>query len=101
MSKLPGAFLPEKAAGIDAVVHFKFTGDEAGEWNAVIKNGKCEVAQGIPRLKPTVRLNADSSDFIKVFTGELDGGQAYMQGKFSLAGDMGVATKLTEMFKWR
>ncbi len=26
MEKMPGAFLPEKATGVDAVVHFKFTG---------------------------------------------------------------------------
>lgn len=101
MSKMPGAFLPEKATGIDAVVHFKFTGPEAGEWNAVIRNGKCEVAQGIPRVKPTVSLTADSMDFIKVFTGELDGMQAYMQGQLRLDGDLRVGTKLLEMFKWR
>jgi putative sterol carrier protein len=99
MSKMPGAFLREKAAGIDAVIHFKFMGQEAGEWNAVIKNGTCEVAQGIPRVKPTISLSADSADFIKVFTGELNGMAAYMQGKFKLVGDMGLAMKLPGMFK--
>ena len=29
MEKMPGALIPEKAAGVDAVVHFKFTGAEA------------------------------------------------------------------------
>jgi putative sterol carrier protein len=101
MSKMPGAFLPEKARGIDAVVHFKFTGPEAGEWNALIRNGKCEVAQGIPRVKPTISLSSDSLDFIKVFTGELDGTAAYMQGKLKLGGDMGLAMKLPGMFKWQ
>lgn len=101
MSKMPGAFLPQHAIGIDAVVHFKFTGAEAGEWNAVIKNGTCELAQGIPRVKPTISLSADSLDFIKVFTGELDGLQAYMQGKLRLSGDTGLAMKLPGMFKLR
>lgn len=101
MSKMPGAFLPEHAVGIEAVVHFKFTGSEAGEWNAVIRNGKCEVAQGIPRLKPTISLSADSGDFIKVFNGELDGMAAYMQGKLRLSGDTGLAMKLPGLFKWK
>ena len=48
MEKMPGAFIPEKAQGVDAVIHFKFTGEEAGEWNATIKDGKVDVAQGIP-----------------------------------------------------
>ena len=45
MEKMPGAFLPEKAPGLDAVIHFKFSGEEPGEWNAVIKDGKCAVNQ--------------------------------------------------------
>ena len=46
MEKMPGAFLPEKAQDLDALIHFKFTGAEAGEWNAAIKNGKVEVTKG-------------------------------------------------------
>ena len=99
MNKMPGALIPEKAAGADSVVHFKFTGAEPGEWNAVIKDGKAVVAQGIPHSKPTMTLTADSSDFIKIFTGEMDGMQAFMQGKIKLAGDLSMAMKLMQMFK--
>jgi putative sterol carrier protein len=99
INKMPGAFLPEKAGGVDATVHFKFTGTESGEWNAIIKEGKCVVAQGIPHFKPTMTLTADSSDFIKIFIGEMDGMQAFMQGKIKLAGDLNLAMKLIQMFK--
>ena len=99
MSKMPGAFIPEKAVGVNAVIHFKFTGLEPGEWNAVIKDGKCEVAQGIPHFKPTTTLTADSSDYIKMLTGELDGMKAFMEGKIKLAGDLNLAMKLMQMFK--
>ncbi len=101
MEKMPSALIPEKAAGVDAVIHFKFTGEEAGEWNAVIKDGKAVVAQGIPHFKPTMTLTSDSSDFVKMFTGELDGMQAFMQGKIKLAGDLNLAMKLMQMFKVR
>ncbi len=99
MAKMPGAFIPEKATGVDAVVQFKFTGTEPGEWNAVIKEGKCAVAEGIPQVKPTMTLTADSADYVKIFTGELDGMQAFMQGKIKLAGDLNLAMKLMQMFK--
>ena len=99
MEKMPGAFLPEKAQGVNAVVHFKFTGAEAGEWNAAIADGKVVVTQGIPIKQPTMTLTADSSDYVKIFTGELDGMQAFMQGKIKLGGDLNLAMKLMQMFK--
>jgi len=101
MEKMPGAFIPEKAQGVDAVIHFKFTGEEAGEWNATIKDGKVEVAQGIPRSAPKMTLTADSADYIKIFTGELDGMKAFMEGKIKLGGDLNLAMKLMQMFKIR
>jgi putative sterol carrier protein len=44
-------------------------------------------------------LTADSSDYVKIFTGELDGMQAFMQGKIILGGDLNLAMKLMQMFK--
>ena len=100
MSKMPGAFLPEKAPGLDAVIQFKFTGAEAGNWNATIKDGKVTIAQG-EHASPKMTLTADSSDYVKIFTGEIDGMQAFMQGKLKLAGDLNLAMKLMQMFKIR
>ncbi len=101
MSKMPAAFIPEKAQGVNSTVHFKFTGAEPGEWNAVIKDGKVAVAQGAPAGPANMTLMADSSDYVKIFTGELDGMQAFMQGKIKLAGDLNLAMKLMQMFKMR
>jgi len=99
MEKMPGAFQPEKAQGVDAIIHFKFTGAEAGDWNAKIAEGKVTVAQGEPSEKATMTLTADSNDYVKIFTGELDGMSAFMQGKIKLGGDLNLAMKLMQMFK--
>ena len=101
MEKMPGAFIPEKAVGLDAVIQFKFTGAQAGDWYAIIKDSKVNVSQGIPRKEPTMTLTADSGDYVKIFTGELDGMQAFMQGKVKLGGDLNLAMKLMQMFKIR
>lgn len=98
MEKMPGAFIPEKAVGLDSVIQFKFTGAEAGEWNATIKDGKVDVARGT-HPSPKMTLTADSADYVRIFTGELDGMQAFMQGKLKLAGDLNLAMKLMQMFK--
>ena len=100
MEKMPGAFIPEKAQGVDAVIQFKFTGAEAEEWNATIKDGKVDVARGL-HPTPKMTLTADSSDYVKIFTGELDGMKAFMEGKIKLAGDLNLAMKLMQMFKIR
>jgi putative sterol carrier protein len=99
ISKLPQAFLADKAGALDAVVHFKFTGAEAGEWNAVIREGKCEVAQGLPRLRPTITLTADSADFCRLAAGELDPTRAFMEGRVKLSGDLQQARTLLSMFR--
>jgi putative sterol carrier protein len=100
MERMPGAFIPEKAQGVDAVIQFKFTGAEPGDWVAAIKDGKVDVSRGIA-ASPRMTLTADSSDYVKIFTGELDGMQAFMQGKIKLAGDLNLAMKLMQMFKIR
>jgi putative sterol carrier protein len=98
MSRMAGAFIPEKAVGLDATIQLNLTGVQAAEWNVVIKDNKCTVTKGTaPAAKLTV--TADSGDFIKIFTGQLDGMQAFMQGKFKLTGDMSLAMKLLGLFK--
>ena len=100
MEKMPGAFRPEKAPGLNAVIQFHFTGDEPGDWYASIHDDICEVKEGV-HDSPKMTLTADSSDYVKIFTGELDGMAAFMQGKLKLAGDLNLAMKLTQMFKIR
>ena len=98
MSKMPEAFIPEKAAGLDAVIQFNFTGAEAGNWYAEIKNGAVKVEPSV-HAGPTMTLTADSADYIRIFTGELDPMQAFMQGKLKLQGDLNLAMKMTQFFK--
>ena len=100
MSKMPSAFVPEKAQGLDVVLQFIFTGSEPGEWYAEIKEGKVDVRKG-SHLNPKMTLTADSEDYIKLFTGQLDPMQAFMAGKLKLTGDLNLAMKMTQFFKMR
>lgn len=98
MAKMPTAFHPEKAAGMEAVVQFHFTGAETGAWSAAIKDGKCLVEQGISP-NPSLILTADTADFLKIFRGEMDGTQAFMQGRLAFSGDLNLALKLLAVFE--
>ena len=100
VSRLPQAFLPEKAAGVDAIIQLKFTGTQADQWVVTIKDSQCTVTQGTAPA-PKLTVSADSGDLIKIFTGQLDGMQAFMQGKLRLTGDLNLAMKLLGLFKVR
>jgi putative sterol carrier protein len=100
MSKMPSAFVSEKAQGLYTVLQFKFTGAEPGDWYAEIANGTVKVTQGV-HPAPKMTLTADSDDYIKLFTGQLDPMQAFMAGKLKLAGDLNLAMKMTQFFKMR
>jgi putative sterol carrier protein len=97
-AKMPSAFQAEKASGMDAVIQFKFTGEQAGDWYVTIQDSKCTVATGL-HASPKLTLSAVGTDAVKVFSGEMDGMQAFMQGKLRLTGDMSLAMKLMSIFK--
>ena len=100
MSKMPSAFVPEKAQGLDVVLQFVFTGAEPGSWYADVHDGQVSVQQGT-HPSPKMTLTADSDDYIKLFTGQLDPMQAFMAGKLKLAGDLNLAMKMTQIFRMR
>ena len=100
MSRMPKAFIPEKAQGLDTVLQFKFSGKEAGNWYAEIKDGAVKVSPG-EHAAPRMTLSADSDDYLALFTGQLDPMQAFMQGKLKLQGDLNLAMKMTQFFKMR
>jgi putative sterol carrier protein len=92
------AFRPEKAPGVEAVIQYHLTGDEAGDYIINIKDGKCTVEEGTAD-NPTMTLTADGKYFGDVLLGKEDGMKGFMQGKLKLAGDLNLAMKLTSFFK--
>ena len=100
MERMPKAFLPEKAKGVEAVIQYHLSGEEGGDWIITIKDGKCTVEEGVAE-NPTLTLEADAQDYKDVILGKLDGMAAFMQGKLKLKGNLNLAMKLTSFFKLR
>ena len=92
------AFLPEKAAGVNAVIQYRFSGAQAGDYIITIQDGACTVAEGEAE-NPTMTLSADGEYFGDVLLGKEDGMKGFMMGKLKLAGDLNLAMKLTSFFK--
>ena len=92
------AFIPEKAAGLEAVVQYHLTGDEGGDYIITIGDDKCSVQEGITE-DPVMTMTADGPYFRDVLLGKEDGMKGFMEGKLQLAGDLNLAMKLTSFFK--
>ncbi len=97
-NRMLASFDPQKAAGIDADIQLHLTGDKPGDYYIGIHNGQVTPHEGTAPA-PRLTLTANSQDFMDIFTGKLDGMQAFMQGKIKIAGDMMLAMKLMNLFK--
>ena len=100
MNRMPKAFKPETAEGVDAVIQYHLSGEEGGDWIVTIKNQQCTVEPGVTE-NPTMTLMADSQDYKDVILGKLDPMAAFMQQKLRLKGNLNMAMGLTKYFKLR
>lgn len=92
------SFIPERAVGVNAVIQYKLSGEEGGNWIVTIKDGKCTVTEGLAE-KPNLSVSANAKDFRDVLTGKLDGMMAFMQGKLRVTGDLNLGQRLLTMFR--
>ena len=99
--RMPEAFLPEKAEGVDAVIQFHLTGEGGGDWAVTIRDQKCSVEKDAVVEDPTMTLTADANDYVDVITGKLDPMAAFMQQKLKLKGNLNMAMGLMNYFKLR
>jgi putative sterol carrier protein len=98
MDRMPGAFLPEAAKGVNATIQYHLSGAEGGEWVVTIGDGKCSVVTGTTE-NPTMTLTADAEDYKNIILGKLDPMTAFMQQKVKLKGNLNMALGLTKYFK--
>ena len=93
---LPEKFDPEKAAGLAAVVQFKISGDNGGEWVLTIKDGKLDITNGTVD-GPNMTLIMKDKDYVDLVNGKLSGQKAFMTGKLKFKGDMNLGMKMQKL----
>ncbi|RJP24550.1 MAG: sterol carrier protein [Deltaproteobacteria bacterium] len=81
---------PEKLAGMDCVYQFRI-GDAA--YGVSLKGGKAEVSAG-EAASANCTVTMSEADFLDLVAGRLNGQMAFLTGKLTVAGDMGLALKL-------
>ena len=97
MHNMPKVFKADRAAGVDADIQFRFTGEEPGNYVLSVRDGQASIAEGeIPNAAATI--DAPSEVWKGVALGQTNAMTAFMTGKFKATGDMGLLMRLPTMF---
>ena len=95
--RMPQAFRADKAAEVDAVFQYQISGPGGGDWHVMVKNGTCEVHEGMHSGPTTTILMADE-DFLALIRGKLNAMKAFTSGKLKIKGDVMKSQLVEKLF---
>jgi putative sterol carrier protein len=94
---MPLVFNSARAGDLRAVLQFHVTGDDPGAYHLRIAGGRCTFHEGVAGDATTV-ITTPSEVWLAVARGELDGGQAMMEGLYTVSGDFGLMMQMEGLF---
>jgi putative sterol carrier protein len=97
MEAIAGRFQAEAAYGLNAVIQFDLTGDQAATYHMTIRDQHLTLKEG-PAGNADLILTMDTADFLDLMTGKLEGTEAFVSGKLKVSGDMMLAMQLAGIF---
>ena len=98
-SRMPELFNPSAAQGIDAVFQLNITGDGGGNWTALIKDGACQIQEDTHE-NPSVGLTMSVDTWLAMVNKEINGMQAFMSGQLKVSGDIMLAQRIEQLFRF-
>ena len=93
---MSGQLESQDIADMDVTIQFELSGDNGGNWMAVVKDGKANVTEGTADV-PTATIKMDGDDFVAMSSGELNAVSAFMTGKIKVEGDLNTVMKFQSM----
>jgi hypothetical protein len=91
------SFKREVAGDLIATIQFDVTGKQRGQWYYDIRDGYCGFKEG--RVDhPTLTIHTPSEVWLAIANGELDGGKAFMEKKYTAEGDLNLLTGFKNLF---
>ena len=97
MMGTPTAFNPQVAGDLDATIQYTLTGDGGGKYYLCIKGSICTAHRGTTS-NADFAINSPAEVWMAISRGELDGLQAYMDGKYQMSGDMNIMIIMDKLF---
>jgi len=94
---MPYVFRPERANGIHATYAFEIDGPDGGEWTVEIADGVCRTAEGAPE-RFDASIGCDASTFLDMVFDAVRPGEAFVDGRLRVRGDLALAMRFSRMF---
>jgi putative sterol carrier protein len=95
---MPMAFHPNVAGDLDATIQYRLTGEGGGTYHVRIEDGECTAHRG-PAANADLSIDAPVEVWKAISKGELDGLQAFADGKYQWSGDMNIIVRLDDLFE--
>ena len=95
--KIPRNTLTLALEGVNALIQLNASGEGGGNYNMRIANGALNMQEGVAE-SPSVTINVAAKDWVDIINGKLDPTKAFMTGKLSIAGDLGLMMRFQRMF---
>lgn len=98
--RMPEQFVPERAAGIDAVIEWEITSPEGDSdtWQLTIRDGRCTCTPG-GTSKPDIALRVGPVDFLKLIMGVEKGPKMFVFGRLRIRGNLMLAARMESWFR--
>ncbi len=94
---MPYGLNKKLAKGVDAVVQFELSGEEAQESYLVIRNQKCTFNSG-KHPNPTLTVKADSKLWLDITNGDVNGVNAFINEKYEMVGNASIMLNFDKLF---
>ena len=90
--------LSDQTFDAKALIRFRVSGEEAGDYCVRIDAGRCETFEGAPDAADLV-VTTPSDVWVRIVRGELDGAQALMEQQYSVEGDYVLLARFPLWFR--
>jgi len=97
LQMMPLRFNTLESNGLEAIYQFEVSGEENFTACLKISGGQCVYHDG-PADNPQVIIKTPAGVWLAISKGELDGQQAFMNGKYKVEGDLSLLLRLKSLF---
>jgi multimeric flavodoxin WrbA len=94
---MAATFDPTAAGDMKTTIQFEVTGGQPGHWYLFIENGKCTYHEGKTN-SPNLTIKTPSEVWLSIVNKDLDGKQAFLEGKYTYTGDLGLLANIDHLF---
>jgi len=94
---MAATFNSQAAGNLKATIQFEVTGRQTGDWFLSIDIGKCTYREGKAN-SPDLTIKTPSEVWLAIANREMDGQQAFMDGKYTATGDMSLLMRMNTLF---